>query len=70
MPVGDLSHGERDGKEMFPTSVRGITAGKNHGGNRDGELFPGGQFTVAVPNYNSIWRCLFPFFTKHDFCSR
>jgi hypothetical protein len=38
---------------MFPASVRGDPRGKKfHRGDGDGELFPGGEFPVAI----SSWR--------------
>jgi hypothetical protein len=52
IPVGDLSpRGTGMGKKCSPQAFVGIPAGKffRHG-DGDGELFPGGEFPVAIPN--------------------
>jgi hypothetical protein len=53
---GFIPAGNGDGEEMLPASVRGelgIPAGKFfRRGDGDGELFPGGEFPVAIPTSN------------------
>jgi hypothetical protein len=52
IPVGDLSpRGTGMGKKCHPQAFVGIPAGKFfRRGDGDGELFPGGEFPVAIPN--------------------
>ena len=51
IPVGDLSPwGTGMGKKCSPQAFVGIPAGKFfRRGDGDGELFPGGEFPVAIP---------------------
>jgi hypothetical protein len=51
IPVGDLSpRGTGMGKKCSPQAFVGIPAGKFfRRGDGDGELFPGGEFPVAIP---------------------
>jgi hypothetical protein len=54
IPVGDLSpRGTGMGKKCSPQAFVGIPAGKFfRRGDGDGELFPGGEFPVAIPTLN------------------
>jgi hypothetical protein len=55
IPVGDLSpRGTGMGKKCSPQAFVGIPAGKffRRG---DGELFPGGEFPVAIPTAGCRW---------------
>jgi hypothetical protein len=51
IPVGDLSpRGTGMGKKCSPQAFVGIPTGKFfRRGDGDGELFPGGEFPVAIP---------------------
>jgi hypothetical protein len=57
IPVGDLSpRGTGMGKKCSPQAFVGILAGKffrRGDGDGDGELFPGGEFPVAIPSLNT-----------------
>jgi hypothetical protein len=56
IPVGDLSpRGTGMGKKCSPQAFVGIPAGKffRHG-DGDGELFPDGEFPVAIPRLEDI----------------
>jgi hypothetical protein len=47
--------GNRDVEEMFPASVRGDHRGEIFSSwDMDGELFSGGEFSVAIPTWS--WR--------------
>jgi hypothetical protein len=54
IPVGDLSpRGTGMGKKCSPQTFVGIPAGKFfRRGDGNGELFPGGEFPVAIPTRN------------------
>jgi hypothetical protein len=58
IPVGDLSpRGTGMGKKCSPQAFVGIPAGKFfRRGDGDGELFPGGEFPVAIPRHDGGWR--------------
>jgi hypothetical protein len=53
--LGFIPAGNGDGEEMLPASVHGDPAGKffRHG-DGDGELFPGGEFPVAIPTVDVL----------------
>ena len=56
IPVGDLSpRGTGMGKKCSPQAFVGIPTGKFfRRGDGDGELFPGGEFPVAIPRLEDI----------------
>jgi hypothetical protein len=56
---------------MFPASVRGIPAKKFfHHGDRDGELFSGGEFPVVIPTCSIARRRPFLFWDRLAFRAR
>jgi hypothetical protein len=68
IPVGDLSpRGTGMGKKCSPQAFVGIPAGKFfRRGDGDGELFPGGEFPVAIPNPKQSDMPVFKFFFSFE----
>lgn len=71
IPVGDLSP-RRTGmrKKCFPQTLVRIHAEKKiRRGNRNGELFSGEEFAVAIPSYNRYGAVCFRFILNMIFAA-